>query len=126
MNPIVPSLLIATGSILASRIDCHLLRLCGVVLVGGALALTAVPALADEHILAADNGEVRCQASKSDLTRISLKDDQFVSVSRVQAGVPQEDFSIVHEPTVVVPQVQLPRERLAPRPGPNNSNAISP
>lgn len=32
MNPIVPSLLIATGSVLASRIDCHLLRLCGVVL----------------------------------------------------------------------------------------------
>jgi conjugal transfer pilus assembly protein TraK len=99
MNPIVPSLLIATGSVLASRLDCQLLRLCGVVMVGGALALTAVPALADEHILAADNGEVRCKASKSDLTRISLKDDQFVSVSRVQTGVPQEDFSIVHEPT---------------------------
>ena len=60
MNPIVPSLLIATGSVLASRLDCQLLRLCGVVMVGGALALTAVPALADEHILAPDNGEGRC------------------------------------------------------------------
>jgi conjugal transfer pilus assembly protein TraK len=98
MNPLVSALMFASGSVLASRL-CHLSRLTGAALIAGGLALTASPALADETILVADNGEVRCQASKSDLTRISLKDDQFVSVSRVQSGVESEDFSIVHEPT---------------------------
>lgn len=76
-----------------------LFRLSRLALLGVALAVPPMPALADETILAADNGEVVCQASKADLTRISLKDDQFVAVSRVQTGNPVEDFSIVHEPT---------------------------
>ncbi len=57
------------------------------------------PALADENILAIDNGEVRCRASRADLTRFALKDDRFVSVSRVQTGIEGQDFSLVHEPT---------------------------
>jgi conjugal transfer pilus assembly protein TraK len=99
MNPLVSSLLIATGGVLSSRLDCHLARVSGAALVAAALMASAAPAFAQEHILAVDNGEVNCQASKSDLTRIALKDDQFVSVSRVQTGVASEDFAIVHEPT---------------------------
>lgn len=98
MKPILPSWRCSTAGVLATRMDCHAARLCGGVLAGIALALTAAPALADQHILVADNGEVHCRASKSDLTRISLKDDQFVAVSRIQTGIAQDDFSIVHEP----------------------------
>lgn len=99
MNLVVSSLVIASASMLASRVDCQFARLSGTAMIASALAFAATPASAQEHILAVDNGEVNCQASKSDLTRIALKDDQFVSVSRVQSGVPSEDFSIVHEPT---------------------------
>jgi conjugal transfer pilus assembly protein TraK len=99
MSTMVTSLMIAAGAVLASRIDSQFARLSGAALIAGSLVLAAAPAAAQEHILAVDNGEVHCQASKSDLTRIALKDDQFVSVSRVQSGVPSEDFSIVHEPT---------------------------
>ena len=99
MNPVISSLMIVSGGLLASRLDCYLTRLSGAALIAGAFVISAAPALAQEHILAVDNGEVRCQASKSDLTRIALKDDQFVAVSRVQSGIEAEDFSIVHEPT---------------------------
>lgn len=68
-------------------------------LVAAASVFASSPAQADENILAVDNGEVRCRASKADLTRIALKDDRFVSVSRVQTGLEGQDFSIVHEPT---------------------------
>lgn len=70
-----------------------------VAIVSAAVVLTSSPAQADENILAVDNGEVRCRASKADLTRVALKDDRFVSVSRVQTGLEGQDFSIVHEPT---------------------------
>lgn len=96
---ILSSLMIASGAVLAARIDCLAARLSGGAMIAGALGVAASPTLAQEHILAVDNGEVRCEASKSDLTRIALKDDQFIAVSRVQSGVPSEDFSIVHEPT---------------------------
>lgn len=98
MNPIFSALMFASGSVLASRL-CHVSRLTGAALIAGGIVFSASPALADETILAVDNGEVRCQASKTDLTRIALKDDQFVAVSRVESGVAGEDFSIVHEPT---------------------------
>lgn len=99
MNIAFSSLMILSGSVLASRIDCSMTRVCGVGLIGAAVLASASPAFAQQHILAVDNGEVRCEASKSDLTRIALKDDQFVSVSRVQTGIESEDFAIVHEPT---------------------------
>jgi conjugal transfer pilus assembly protein TraK len=92
------SLAIASGASLLARPLCIASRIAGTAIVLAALALPAVPALADESILAVDNGEVRCKASKTDLTRIALKDDRFVSVSRVQSGVEGQDFSIVHEP----------------------------
>lgn len=75
----------------------HWSALCVVGLV--ALAVAAVPArAADQSLIAADNGEVRCTASLRDLTRISLKDDEFASVSKVSTGIPTEDFSVVNEP----------------------------
>ena len=64
-----------------------------------AAALLAIPALADETIVASDNGSVECQASAKDLTRISLKDDKFAAVSKVTTGIETEDFAVVHEPT---------------------------
>lgn len=99
MNAFLSSMMIASGTVLATRIDCQFARLSGAALIAGSLVIAAAPAAAQEHILAVDNGEVSCQASKTDLTRIALKDDQFVSVSRVQTGVESEDFAIVHEPT---------------------------
>ena len=72
-------------------------RALGIVLVSAGLA-TAAPAHADQTLLVADNGTVRCEASAKDLTRISLKDDQFASVSKVQAANPSDDFQVVNEP----------------------------
>lgn len=64
----------------------------------GAFSL-ATPALADETLLASDNSEVACTVSKSGLTRISLKDDRFASVSKLTTGDESDDFSVVNEPT---------------------------
>jgi conjugal transfer pilus assembly protein TraK len=72
-------------------------RALGIALVSAGLA-TAAPAYADQTLLVADNGTVRCEASAKDLTRISLKDDQFASVSKVQAPNPADDFQVVNEP----------------------------
>jgi len=66
-------------------------------IVGAALLLTT-PAFADQNVMATDNGTVACLASAKDLTRISLKEDQFASVSKITTGVPTEDFKIVNEP----------------------------
>ena len=74
-------------------------RLLGTALLGLGLVGLADPALADQNVLAADNGTVRCDASLKDLTRITLKDDQFASVSKIQTGTAAEDFQVVNEPT---------------------------
>ncbi len=58
----------------------------------------ANPAFADQNLLASDNGTVRCEASLKDLTRITLANDQFASISKVQAANPAEDFDVVNEP----------------------------
>jgi conjugal transfer pilus assembly protein TraK len=64
-----------------------------------AIAASALPAFAaDQNLMAADNGEVRCSASMRDLTRISLKDDEFANVSKISTGIATEDFSVVNEP----------------------------
>lgn len=73
-------------------------RLFGASLLGLGLTGVAEPALADQNVLAADNGTVHCDASLKDLTRVTLKDDQFASVSKVQTGNPAEDFQVVNEP----------------------------
>ena len=88
---------LAAGAVCASRVWWRE-RLVGVALVGLGLAGIAEPALADQNVLAADNGTVRCDASLKDLTRITLKDDQFASVSKIQTGSAAEDFQVVNEP----------------------------
>lgn len=98
MSLSLSTLVFAASIPLLSRLDCRTSRIVGSALFAAGLGLAATPALADENILALDNGEVRCKASKADLTRIALKDDRFVSVSRVQTGIEGQDFSIVHEP----------------------------
>ncbi|MGB3470896.1 MAG: type-F conjugative transfer system secretin TraK [Erythrobacter sp.] len=61
--------------------------------------MIASPALADETLLASDNSEVACTISKSGLTRVSLKDDRFASVSKLTTGNELDDFTVVNEPT---------------------------
>ena len=98
MTPLIAFGLIGGGTAIASRV-CSLSRSvgAGMILVGG-MALAA-PAFADEHLLAKDNSEVSCTLSKSGLTRISLKDDRFASVSKLTTGVESDDFTVVNEPT---------------------------
>jgi len=67
-------------------------------LLGVGLLGLACPALADQNLLASDNGTVRCEASLKDLTRITLANDQFASISKVQGTNPAEDFDVVNEP----------------------------
>lgn len=74
-------------------------RLAVVALVSFVPVALARPAYADQNLVAADNGTVHCDASLKDLTRISLKDDQFASVSKVQTGNAADDFQVVNEPT---------------------------
>ena len=90
--------LVGSGAGLASRL-CHASKFIGAsLIVIGAVALAA-PAFADEHVLAKDNSEVACTVSKTGLTRISLQEDRFASVSKLTTGVDAEDFTVVNEPT---------------------------
>lgn len=73
-------------------------RTVGVLIFAAGFVLAATPALADQMVLAKDNGQVDCVASAKDLTRISLNGDQFASVSKISTGIPTEDFQIVNEP----------------------------
>jgi conjugal transfer pilus assembly protein TraK len=98
MTPIFAYGLMASGAAVASR-WCHLSRGLGAaMIVAGAIALSS-PAWADERVLARDNSEVSCTVSKSGLTRVSLKDDRFASVSKLTTGVESDDFTVVNEPT---------------------------
>ena len=64
-----------------------------------AIAVLPTVAKADQNVLAVDNGSVECTASRSDLTRIALKDDRFVAVSKVGTNDESQDFALEHEPT---------------------------
>ncbi|WP_298274657.1 MULTISPECIES: type-F conjugative transfer system secretin TraK [Alphaproteobacteria] len=98
MTPFFAYGLMASGAAVASR-WCHLSRGIGAgMIVAGAIVL-ATPAWADEHVLARDNSEVSCTVSKTGLTRVSLKDDRFASVSKLTTGVEADDFTVVNEPT---------------------------
>src|SRR3546814_8356058 len=66
-----------------SRVHCHLSRCMGAGLVAIAVLLVAQPARADQTIMASDSAQVDCQASAKDLTRISLVEDEFASVSKI-------------------------------------------
>lgn len=87
----------ATGAAYLSR-TCQFSRGIGAGLVGLAVLLVARPALADQTIMASDSAQVDCAASAKDLTRISLVEDAFASVSKIATGNPQDDFSVVNEP----------------------------
>ena len=88
----------AVGTVLMSRISCILSRMIGACLFTLTILFLAQPAWADQTIMAADNAQVDCQASAKDLTRISLIEDEFASVSKISTGNPQDDFSVVNEP----------------------------
>jgi len=90
-------LVLTAGAGLATRL-CHAQRILGVALLGLGLVGLARPAFADQNLLASDNGTIRCEASLKDLTRITLTNDQFASISKVQATNPAEDFDVVNEP----------------------------
>lgn len=89
----------ASGVGLASRPLCIGSRALGGGLIAMAALALATPALADETLLASDNSEVACTISKSGLTRVSLKDDRFASVSKLTTGIESDDFTVVNEPT---------------------------
>ncbi|WP_037463866.1 type-F conjugative transfer system secretin TraK [Sphingobium herbicidovorans] len=87
----------ATGAALLSR-PCIGHRTIGASLLLFAAALAVPSAWADQHIVAADSAQVDCQASAKDLTRISLVEDEFASVSKISTGNSADDFSVVNEP----------------------------
>lgn len=74
-------------------------RLTGGCVIALAAGLATSPAFADQNIMVADNGVVECKASSKDLTRISLKQDKFASISKIAMPDAQRDFSIVNEPS---------------------------
>ena len=88
----------AVGIALIARLHCFLSRCIGFVLFVVAGVLLATPAHADQTIMAADSSQVDCVVSAKDLTRISLVEDEFASVSKITAGNPLEDFTVVNEP----------------------------
>ena len=88
----------AGGAAFVSRPLCMSSRLIGLGLIGVAVLLLSAPAWADQNIVAADSAQVDCQASAKDLTRISLVEDEFASVSKIASGNAAEDFSVVNEP----------------------------
>lgn len=88
----------AAGTAFLSRFYCHLSRVIGASLVAVAFVIAAAPAWADQTIMASDSSQVDCTASAKDLTRISLVEDEFASVSKISTGNPQDDFSVVNEP----------------------------
>lgn len=88
----------ATGAVFLSRYYCALSRLIGSALLAVSFLALASPAWADQTVMAADGSQVDCAASAKDLTRISLVEDEFASVSKISTGNPQDDFSVVNEP----------------------------
>lgn len=86
-----------TGAILLSR-QCLGARSIGAGLLLAAGTLAIPSAQADQNIVAADSVQVDCQASAKDLTRISLVEDRFASISKISSGHSTDDFSVVNEP----------------------------
>ncbi|WP_207633536.1 TraK domain-containing protein [Escherichia coli] len=93
-----PAAITIVGVVFLSRVYCVLSRCLGAGLVALSFVLLASPAWADQTVMAADGSQVDCAASAKDLTRISLVEDEFASVSKISTGNPQDDFSVVNEP----------------------------
>lgn len=89
---------LAGGAMLLARLDNRGAQWVGCTLFAAGV-LFSTPAWADQTLMVEDNARVECVASQKDLTRISLVDDAFASVSKVQPDNPLEDFSVVNEPT---------------------------
>jgi len=89
---------VAIGTVLLSRIHCLLSRWFGACVFTFALLFLAAPGWADQTVVAADSAQVDCQASAKDLTRISLTEDAFASISKISTGNPADDFTVVNEP----------------------------
>ena len=63
------------------------------------LAAATEPAqAADQFKQAADGAAVECSVSARELTRFTLVDDQFASVSKISTGTPYNDFAVTNEP----------------------------
>jgi len=88
----------AAGTLLMTRLGCTVSRVMGAALLAAGCLFVVAPAWADQTITARDSQQIDCQASAKDLTRISLTDDEFASVSKISTGNPQDDFSVVNEP----------------------------
>ncbi|OYX59876.1 MAG: conjugal transfer protein TraK [Novosphingobium sp. 32-60-15] len=88
----------ATGAVFLSRYYCYLSRILGAALVALSFFFIAEPAWADQTVMASDGSQVDCAASAKGLTRISLVEDEFASVSKISTGNPADDFSVVNEP----------------------------
>src|SRR3546814_11223367 len=78
-------------------VHCHLSRCMGAGLLAIAVLLVAEPARANQTIMASDSAQADCQASAKDLTRISLVEDEYESVSKISTGNPIDDSSVVNE-----------------------------
>lgn len=90
---------VAGGAGLAANTISSFNRMVGGTLIGFGMFICATPAWADETLVASDNSAVNCTISQKGLTRISLKDDRFSSVSKMTTGIDTEDFGVVNEPT---------------------------
>ena len=98
MTPIVCGCGLASGAALLSCPVNWGGRLIGAGLVAICTLALASPAFADQTLMASDNSRIDCIASARDLTRISLVGDEIASVSKLQTGNANEDFSVVNEP----------------------------
>lgn len=98
MMPIYAAGCAATGAVFLGRTQCMANRSLGASLMCVAVLLLVEPAWADQTIMASDSAQIDCIASARDLTRISLVEDAFASVSKILTGNPQDDFSVVNEP----------------------------
>ena len=87
------------GAALCSRM-CIVSRTTGALLIAASAMGFSAPAMAlgDQTLMASDGSQVECSASARDLTRISLVEDEFASVSKINTGNPADDFSVVNEP----------------------------
>lgn len=74
------------------------------------LGAASMPAFAqDQTLLAEDNGEVNCTIARNGLTRISLLEDRFASVTKMTTGLATDDFTVVNEPTRGDIYISLPQ-----------------
>jgi conjugal transfer pilus assembly protein TraK len=98
MTPLYAIAGIGVSLALLSRIYCLVSRMAGSIVLALSVMFLATPAYADQTVVAADSAQVDCQASAKDLTRISLVEDEFASVSKISTGNTADDFSVVNEP----------------------------